>query len=199
MRRPVASHVDSTPARVWLIGNGSLLNDEAAKLIAEKGAVFVPSIQVLAQLKPIYTDPIRKAKLQEAFDGTYLGFDQKLQRKVAVKAISSQFRLNEVAKARFLREARILSQLKHPSVCVVHDFIERDDADLLVLELVEGRNLRATLERGITVQQKMSVACRTSRSITCDAPRVDTSPAQGAREVTPVTSSLASACHCFQL
>lgn len=38
--------------------------------MAEKGAVFVPSVQVLDQLKPLYTDPIRKAKLDEAFVGT---------------------------------------------------------------------------------------------------------------------------------
>lgn len=55
---------------VLSIEHGSLLNEEAAKLMAEKGAVYIPSVQVLAQLKPIYTDPIRKAKLQEAFDGT---------------------------------------------------------------------------------------------------------------------------------
>ena len=52
------------------IEHGSMLNEEAAKLMAENGVVYVPSVQVLAQLKPLYTDPIRKAKLQEAFDGT---------------------------------------------------------------------------------------------------------------------------------
>ena len=55
---------------VLSIEHGSLLNEEAAQLMAEKGVVFVPSVQVLAQLKPIYTDPIRKAKLQEAMEGT---------------------------------------------------------------------------------------------------------------------------------
>ena len=55
---------------VMSVEHGSLLNEEAAQLMAEKGAVFVPSVQVLAQLKPIYTDPIRKAKLQQAFEGT---------------------------------------------------------------------------------------------------------------------------------
>ena len=55
---------------VLSIEHGSLLNEKAAKLMAEKGVVYVPSVQVLAQLKPLYTDPIRKAKLQEALDGT---------------------------------------------------------------------------------------------------------------------------------
>ena len=55
---------------VLSIEHGSLVDDEAARLMAEKGVVFVPSVQVLAQLKPIYTDPIRKGKLQEAMEGT---------------------------------------------------------------------------------------------------------------------------------
>ena len=52
------------------IEHGSLLNEEAAQLMAKNDVVYVPSVQVLAQLKPIYTDPIRKAKLQKAMEGT---------------------------------------------------------------------------------------------------------------------------------
>ncbi|MEY8120719.1 MULTISPECIES: amidohydrolase family protein [unclassified Falsihalocynthiibacter] len=55
---------------VLSIEHGSVLNEEAVKLIADKGAVFVVSLEVLAQLKPIYTDPVRKEKLQEAMEGT---------------------------------------------------------------------------------------------------------------------------------
>ena len=52
------------------IEHGSVLNEEAVKLMAEKGAVFVESFEVLAQLKPLYTDPVRKAKLDNATKGT---------------------------------------------------------------------------------------------------------------------------------
>lgn len=62
--------IRAVKAGIISIEHGSLLNEEAAKLMAEKDAVFVPSVQVLAQLKPLYTDPIRKAKLEEAFEGT---------------------------------------------------------------------------------------------------------------------------------
>lgn len=88
----------------------------------------------------------------------YVGFDDKLQRKVAVKAIRSDFRLHDEARARFLREARILSRLNHPLVCTVHDLIERDDTDFLVLELVDGKSLRVALEDELTQQQKISAA-----------------------------------------
>jgi len=75
----------------------------------------------------------------------YVGFDDKLQRKVALKAIRSEYRLHEEAKARFLREARILSQLDHLHICTVHEFIEGDDCDFLVLELIKGKSLREAM------------------------------------------------------
>lgn len=72
----------------------------------------------------------------------YLGFDQRLHRRVAVKTIRPEHRMSQRIKARFLREARMLSKLGHPGICQVYDLIETPEADFLVLEYVEGRNLR---------------------------------------------------------
>lgn len=55
---------------VTSIEHGSVLNEKAVKLMAKKGAVFVESFEVLAQLKPLYTDPVRKGKLDEAMKGS---------------------------------------------------------------------------------------------------------------------------------
>ena len=60
----------------------------------------------------------------------YTAFDNKLQRKVAIK------RLREMAvaasadrrRARFLREARLLASLSHPNVLTVHDVGRRRSA-----------------------------------------------------------------------
>ena len=88
----------------------------------------------------------------------YVGEDETLQRKVAVKAIHGEHRLHEQAKARFLREARILSQVNHHNICVVHDFIETEDSDFLVLELVPGRSLRAAMKTQLPDRQKLDIA-----------------------------------------
>jgi serine/threonine protein kinase/Tfp pilus assembly protein PilF len=88
----------------------------------------------------------------------YVGYDETLERKVALKSIKPQHRLNEAAKARFLREARILSQLHHPNICQIHDYIEGDEADVLVLELIRGQSLGETLKKGLTFRQKLMVA-----------------------------------------
>jgi len=88
----------------------------------------------------------------------YAGFDDKLERHVALKAIHSDFRLNPQSKARFLREARILSQLDHPSICTIHDYVEGDTNDFLVMELIDGRNLRKALRQGLNDETKMEIA-----------------------------------------
>ena len=88
----------------------------------------------------------------------YVGFDERLQRRVALKAIQ-EGRLDAEARARFLREARVLSQLRHPNICLIHDYLEGDGRDFLVLELVEGRNLKdVILSQSATPALKMRIA-----------------------------------------
>jgi serine/threonine-protein kinase len=72
----------------------------------------------------------------------YLGFDPRLERRVAVKTIRSEQRMSQRVKARFLREARLLSKIGHPAICQVYDLIETPEADFLVLEYVQGKTLR---------------------------------------------------------
>jgi serine/threonine-protein kinase len=91
----------------------------------------------------------------------YVGLDEKLHRRVALKAIRAEHRLDPEAKARFLREARILSQLDHPNICRIHDYVEGDDADFLVLELIEGEtlaNARACRDRGAKLRVAQQIA-----------------------------------------
>ncbi len=72
----------------------------------------------------------------------YAGFDEVLRRPVAVKTLHAATRLNDHAKARFLREARILSRLDHPGICRIYDLVEEADNDFLILELINGRTVR---------------------------------------------------------
>ncbi|HKR63324.1 MAG TPA: serine/threonine-protein kinase, partial [Thermoanaerobaculia bacterium] len=75
----------------------------------------------------------------------YRGWDEKLERAVALKVVHADKRLSAAMHHRFLREARVLSKLDHPNICRIYDVLEREDGDYLVLELVEGATLRARL------------------------------------------------------
>jgi tetratricopeptide (TPR) repeat protein len=88
----------------------------------------------------------------------YRGFDNTLERQVALKAIRPEYRLRAQAKARFLHEARILSQLDHPNICTVYDFVEGEENDFLVLELIDGQSLRSALRSGMPWSDGMNIA-----------------------------------------
>ena len=87
----------------------------------------------------------------------YLGFDEKLQRRVALKAIR-EAHVEPRQKARFLREARVLSQLKHPNICEIHEYLETPGRDFLVLELIEGKTLAAAIRDGLGPDARMRIA-----------------------------------------
>ena len=78
----------------------------------------------------------------------YKARDPRLSREVAVKVLSSQRMTTPEARERFEREARTISQLNHPNVCVLHDVGRQDDAEYLVMELVDGETLSDRLGRG---------------------------------------------------
>ncbi len=88
----------------------------------------------------------------------YVGFDETLKRRVALKAVHSEQRLHAESKTRFLREAQILSQLDHPNICRVYDYIEDEQRDWLILELIEGKNLRQALQAGLDWSAKLKIA-----------------------------------------
>ncbi len=89
----------------------------------------------------------------------YEAFDERLQRRVALKAIRGPHRWDRAARGRFLREARILSRLEHPGICRIYDLIEWEDCDFLVLERIEGQTLGALARQGsLSREQRLEIA-----------------------------------------
>ncbi len=82
------------------------------------------------------------------------GYDEKLRRKVAVKTLRAD-RLDLQTRARLLAEARILSQLEHPNICRLYDYVEGERNDYLVLELIRGRTLGSAIASGLADAEKL--------------------------------------------
>ncbi len=78
----------------------------------------------------------------------YRARDTRLERDVAIKILPAQFSSDPVRKQRFEREAKTISSLNHPHICVLHDIGSQDGIDYLVMECVEGETLAKRLERG---------------------------------------------------
>ena len=75
----------------------------------------------------------------------YRARDTKLGRDVALKTLPPEFARNPERLARLRREARTLASLNHPNVAAIYGLEESGNSDWLVLELVEGQNLRGPL------------------------------------------------------
>jgi len=78
----------------------------------------------------------------------YRARDTRLDRTVAIKVLNSQLVANAELRARFEREARIISQLQHPHICVLHDVGSHGATEFLVMEFLQGESLAYRLNRG---------------------------------------------------
>jgi Tol biopolymer transport system component len=78
----------------------------------------------------------------------YTARDTRLERTVAVKVLGGHFAGRPDARQRFEREAKTVSGLNHPNICVLHDVGQQGDIDYLVMEYVEGETLLDRLARG---------------------------------------------------
>jgi serine/threonine-protein kinase len=86
--------------------------------------------------------------------------DPKLHRKVAIKTILMGQLDEETAKdfsVRFEREARAVARLNHPNIVQVYDFGEEGDTAYLVMELIDGKELKSALTTGRPFERKECV------------------------------------------
>ncbi|HEY0591721.1 MAG TPA: protein kinase [Thermoanaerobaculia bacterium] len=74
--------------------------------------------------------------------------DTRLDRQVAIKVLPAELSANAQFRLRLEREARLISQLNHPNICILHDVGHDDSRDFLVMEFVEGETLAERLTRG---------------------------------------------------
>ncbi|HEX4611716.1 MAG TPA: serine/threonine-protein kinase [Urbifossiella sp.] len=76
-------------------------------------------------------------------------YDPCLQRDVAVKVLDPQLADNEVARARFCREARAAAAVTHDNLVAVHQVDEDEESGLpyLVMQLIIGESLEQRLRR----------------------------------------------------
>jgi serine/threonine protein kinase len=78
----------------------------------------------------------------------YKAHDQRLDRDIAVKFLSSRMAGDAASLDRFEREARAASALNHTNICTVHDVGEIQNRRYIVMELLEGQSLKDHMRDG---------------------------------------------------
>src|SRR5215475_4295081 len=84
------------------------------------------------------------AKIGEGGMGVvYRAFDETLHRDVALKVVKKDAAPDAQANQNLLQEARASSSLAHPNICTIYEVAETEGELYIVMELVEGKTLRA--------------------------------------------------------
>src|SRR4051812_3116430 len=90
---------------------------------------------------------IKRVLGRGAMGVVYEGYDPTLNRRVAIKTILKNAAIDEETargySTQFAREAQAAGRLNHPHIVQVHDFAEEGDVAYLVMEFIQGRELRA--------------------------------------------------------
>ena len=92
----------------------------------------------------------------------FLAVDTRLDRKVAIKLLSTEFTADSERILRFKQEARTTSTLSHPNIVTLYEIGEVDGHHYIVTEYVEGPTLRQLIARApsnqIDFKEAMSIA-----------------------------------------
>jgi serine/threonine protein kinase/tetratricopeptide (TPR) repeat protein len=78
----------------------------------------------------------------------YRARDTRLERTVAIKVLPADLSGDPDRRERFDREARAISSLNHPHICILHDIGNQDGTNFLVMEYLEGETLASRLSKG---------------------------------------------------
>ena len=90
----------------------------------------------------------------------YIGEDQRLSRKVAVKVLRSDLARDPSFVARFRKEALAAAGLNHPGIVAVYDSGEEGSNSYIVMELVNGHTLREEIQKSTEIAGDFWISSR---------------------------------------
>src|SRR5438046_7933796 len=106
----------------------------------------------------------------------YRAKDMRLDRTVAIKVLPAHLAGNTILRQRLEREAKTVSSLNHPHICILHDIGHQDGIDYLVMEYLEGDTLAARLAKGpLSLEQTLSLAIQIADALDRKSTRLNSS------------------------
>ena len=97
----------------------------------------------------------------------YLGFDNILEREVAIKVLRLEYSNDDEFITRFHREAQSATSLSHENIVNIYDVGEEDDIYYMVMEYVEGLTLKEYIQRygPITIEDSIEIMSQITSAI----------------------------------
>jgi predicted Ser/Thr protein kinase len=121
----------------------------AAASTSEPSDSQPPNSQDIVRIRTLFPElDIERTLGQGGMGVVYLARQKHLNRPVALKIIAPEIAGDPTFAERFSREARTTARLTHGNVAMVFDFGEVDGVYFMIMEYVEGRNLRQLITSG---------------------------------------------------
>jgi serine/threonine protein kinase/Tfp pilus assembly protein PilF len=98
----------------------------------------------------------------------YLAHDPKLDRKVALKILTSEMVDDQTGDRvrRFVQEAKAASALNHPNILTIYEIDEVDSEQFIATEFIDGQTLRARIKKGsITASEVLDVGIQVASAL----------------------------------
>jgi serine/threonine protein kinase/TolB-like protein len=95
----------------------------------------------------------------------YKAQDTKLDRIAALKFLPSHLSTSEKDKARFLQEAKAAAALNHPNICTIYGVEEQDDNVFIVMEFIDGKNLKELKTHSLELSTVLSWATQIGEAL----------------------------------
>jgi eukaryotic-like serine/threonine-protein kinase len=95
----------------------------------------------------------------------YRAEDTKLKRTVALKRLAPSLRADSLYRHRFLEEAERASRFGDAHVAAVYDVLEEHGEIFLILEYVEGENLRQRLRQPLSLDEFFAIATQCAEAL----------------------------------
>ena len=91
----------------------------------------------------------------------YVARDPSLGRRVAIKMLPERLAGDRETLSRFTQEARSASALNHPNIVTIHEVGAESGAPYIVMEYIEGRDLRSMIHEGpMAIRKALDIACQ---------------------------------------
>lgn len=88
----------------------------------------------------------------------FLAHDERLDRRVAIKRVRTETGVSPDQRERFRREARVAARLNHPAIVQIYDILQEGEVDHIVMEYVEGTNLRSLAREPLDLPAALRIA-----------------------------------------
>ena len=95
----------------------------------------------------------------------YKAVDTKLKRIVAIKFLPRHIAANRDERERFKIEAQATAALNHPNIATIHSIEEPDEEFFIVMEYIEGKELKAIINNQLAINQVLNFATQITEGL----------------------------------